>query len=131
MNSGSKPVSGLANVSNTIAQKRSSLKSHSASNVANINKSDIIPVIVPRSSGRSEPVAEPRKESGISGRMMQFSLQSKAADAHNLSNRDEVDKPQIAPVSESAPSMGGQLSTVADKKIFPPSVSLTQGISNS
>ncbi|KAI9083938.1 hypothetical protein K1719_034196 [Acacia pycnantha] len=127
LNSGSKTVSGsLANVSNTIAQKRSSLKSHSTSNVSNINKSDIMPVIVPRSSGRSEPVAEPRKEVGISGRMMQFSLQSKAADLHNLSNRDEVDKPHIAPVSESATSMGGQLSTVADKKFFHPAVSLTQ-----
>ncbi|XP_054809514.1 katanin p80 WD40 repeat-containing subunit B1 homolog KTN80.3-like isoform X2 [Prosopis cineraria] len=127
LNSSSKTVSGsLANVPNTITQKRSSLKSHSTSNIPNINKSDIIPVIVPRSSGRSEPVAEPRKEVGISGRMMQFSLQSKAADLHNLSNRDEVDKLHIAPLSESAASTGGQLSTVADKKTFPPAVSLTQ-----
>lgn len=132
LNSGPKTVSGsLTTVPIATAQKRSSLRSHSTSNVPIINKSDIIPVVVPRSSGRSEPVAEPRKEDGVFGRMMPLSLQSKAADLHNFPIRDEVDKPHIPPVSESAASMGGQLSTVADKNFFPTAVSSTQGIPNS
>lgn len=133
LNSGPKTVSGgLTAVPNATAQKRSSLRSHSMSSVSVNNKSDVIPVIVPRSnSGRSEPVAESRKEVGVSGRMMPFSLQSKAADLRNFGNRDEVDKPHISPVSESPASIGGQLSTVAEKNYFPAAISSTQGIPNS
>ncbi|KAF7809559.1 katanin p80 WD40 repeat-containing subunit B1-like protein [Senna tora] len=126
LNSGPKTVSGsLPAVPNATVQKRT-LKSHSMSNVPVINKSDIIPVIVPRSSGRSEPVAESRKEGGVSGRMMPFSLQSKAADLRNIPNRDEVDKPHISSVSEPAASVGGQLSTSAEKNYFPAAISSTQ-----
>lgn len=116
---------------NTTAQKRSSLKSHTASSVPLINKSDIIPVIVPRTSMRSEPVADSRKEVGVSGRTMPFPSQSKAADVRKFpNNRDDVDKP-LSPVIESAASKGSELSGFADKNNFPASVSSTQGISTS
>ncbi|KAL2645545.1 hypothetical protein AAZV13_05G000600 [Glycine max] len=105
LNSGPKAVpGGSTTVLNTTAQKRSSLKSHTASSVPLINKSDIIPIIVPRTSMRSEPVADSRKEVGVSGRTMPFPLQSKAEDIHKFpNNRDDVDKP-LSPVNESAAS---------------------------
>ncbi|KAL2645549.1 hypothetical protein AAZV13_05G000600 [Glycine max] len=127
LNSGPKAVpGGSTTVLNTTAQKRSSLKSHTASSVPLINKSDIIPIIVPRTSMRSEPVADSRKEVGVSGRTMPFPLQSKAEDIHKFpNNRDDVDKP-LSPVNESAASKGIELSGFADKNNFPVSVSSMQ-----
>ncbi|XP_027358048.1 katanin p80 WD40 repeat-containing subunit B1 homolog isoform X2 [Abrus precatorius] len=128
LNSGPKTVSGgSTTVVNTTAQKRSSLKSHTTSSVPLLNKSDIIPVIVPRTSIRSEPVADSRKEVGVAGRTMPFPLQSKAADIRKFpSNRDDVDKPPLSPVTESAASKGSELSGFADKNNFPACVSSTQ-----
>ncbi|XP_061337361.1 katanin p80 WD40 repeat-containing subunit B1 homolog KTN80.4-like isoform X2 [Gastrolobium bilobum] len=128
LNSGPKTVSGGSTaVLNATAQKRSSLKSHATSNIPPINKSEIIPVIVPRTSMRSEPVADSRKEVGAAGRIMPFSLQSKAADIRKFANnRDDVDKPPFSPVTESAASKGSELSGFADKNNFPASVSSTQ-----
>ncbi|TKY46823.1 inactive purple acid phosphatase 27 [Spatholobus suberectus] len=130
LNSGPKTVpGGLTTVLNTTTQKRSSLKSHTTSSIPLINKSDIIPVIVPRTSMRSEPVADSRKEVGIAGRTMPFPLQSKAADMSKFpNNRDDVDKPfppppPPLPVTESAASKGSELSGFADKNNFPASVS--------
>ncbi|KAH1075682.1 hypothetical protein GLYMA_19G000400v4 [Glycine max] len=127
LNSGPKTVpGGSTTVLNTTAQKKSSLKSHTTSSAPLINKSDIIPVIVPRTSMRSEPVADSRKEVGVSGRTMPFPSQSKAADVRKFpNNRDDVDKP-LSPVIESAASKGSELSGFADKNNFPASVSSTQ-----
>lgn len=132
LNSGPKTVpGGSTTVLNTTAQKKSSLKSHTTSSAPLINKSDIIPIIVPRTSMRSEPVADSRKEVGVSGRTMPFPLQSKAEDIHKFpNNRDDVDKP-LSPVNESAASKGIELSGFADKNNFPVSVSSMQGISTS
>jgi len=133
LNPGPKTVpGGSTTVLNATAQKRSSLKSHTTSSVPLVNKSDIIPVIVPRTSLRSEPVADSRKEVGVAGRTMPFPLQSKAADMRKFSNnRDDVDKPLPSPPTESAPSKGSELSSFADRNNFPASVSSTQGISTS
>ncbi|XP_022636731.1 katanin p80 WD40 repeat-containing subunit B1 homolog [Vigna radiata var. radiata] len=129
LNSGPKTVpGGSTTVVNTTAQKRSSLKSHTTSNVPIVNKSDIIPVIVPRASARSsEPAADSRKEVGVAGRTMPFPLQSKAADMRKFSNnRDDVDKPLPSPLTESAASKSSELTGFADKNNFPASVSSTQ-----
>jgi len=134
LNSGPKTVpGGSTTVVNTTAQKRSSLKSHTTSNVPIVNKSDIIPVIVPRTSLRSsEPVADSRKEVGVAGRTMPFPLQSKATDMRKFpNNRDDMDKPLPSPLTESAASKSSELSGFADKSNFPASVSSTQGISTS
>jgi katanin p80 WD40 repeat-containing subunit B1 len=131
LNSGPKRVSGGSTAMlNTTAQKRSSLKSHTTSSVPVINKSDIIPVIVPRTtSTRPEPVADSRKELGLAGRTMPFSLQSKAADTCKFPNsRDDVDKPAFSSVTESSASKGSELSGFADRNNFPASVSSIQGI---
>ncbi|KAL9324642.1 hypothetical protein ACSQ67_009499 [Phaseolus vulgaris] len=123
LNSGPKTVTGgSTTVLNTTAQKRTSLKSHTTSSVPLVNKSDIIPVIVPRTSLRSEPVADSRKEVGVAGRTMPFPLQSKAADVRKFSNnRDDVDKPLPSPLTESAASKGNELSSFADRNNFPAS----------
>ncbi|KAG4914373.1 hypothetical protein JHK87_051930 [Glycine soja] len=79
-----------------------------------------------RTSMRSEPVADSRKEVGVSGRTMPFPSQSKATDVRKFpNNRDDVDKP-LSPVIESAASKGSELSGFADKNNFPASVSSTQ-----
>ncbi|KAL2335782.1 hypothetical protein Fmac_016995 [Flemingia macrophylla] len=128
LNSGSKTVPGCsATVLNATAQKRSALKSHTTSSVPLINKSDIIPVIVPRTSTRSEPVADSRKEVGVAGRTMPFPLQSKPPDMRKFpNNRDDVDKAYLPPITESIASKGSELSSFADKNNFPASVSSTQ-----
>ncbi|KAI4358074.1 hypothetical protein L6164_001978 [Bauhinia variegata] len=130
LNSGPKTVSGGSTaVLSSTAQKRSSLKSQSTSSAPIINKSDIVPVIVPRTSARSEVAAESRKEVGVAGRTMPLALQSKTADLRKFSHsRDEMDKPPISPVSESTASKGGEITTFVEKNIFPTAVSTIQGI---
>ncbi|KAF1869610.1 hypothetical protein Lal_00017185 [Lupinus albus] len=120
LNSASRAASaGSAAGPNATAQKRASLRSHTSSNVPAISKSDIIPVIVPRTSIRSEPGVESRKEVGVGGRLMSLPLQSRAADMHKFSNRDEVDKPSISPSFESALTQDSELDTSVDKNKFP------------
>lgn len=117
---------------NATAPKRSSSKSHTTTNVPLINKSDIMPVIVPRTSMRSEPVADSRKEVGVAGTTVPFSLQPKALDTRKFPNtRDDVDKLPFSPVTESAASMSSESSGYADKNNFPASVCSTQGIPTS
>lgn len=132
-NSGPKTVSGGSTaVHNATAQKRGSLKSQTTSGVPLINKSDTIPVIVPRTTLRSEPVADSRKEVGVSGTTMPLSLQSKAVDIRKYSNsRDDEDKLPFSLVAESASSKSSESSGFADKNNFPASVSSTQGIPTS
>ncbi|XP_057447366.1 katanin p80 WD40 repeat-containing subunit B1 homolog KTN80.4 isoform X2 [Lotus japonicus] len=127
-NSGPKTVSGgSTTVLNATAPKRSSSKSHTTTNVPLINKSDIMPVIVPRTSMRSEPVADSRKEVGVAGTTVPFSLQPKALDTRKFPNtRDDVDKLPFSPVTESAASMSSESSGYADKNNFPASVCSTQ-----
>ncbi|XP_004489186.1 katanin p80 WD40 repeat-containing subunit B1 homolog KTN80.3 isoform X2 [Cicer arietinum] len=125
LNSGSRTVSGgSTTVFNPTSQKRSSLKSHTTSNVPLIGKSDIIPIIVPRTSMRSDPVADSRKDVGVTGNTMPLSMQSKAVDVRKYPNsRDDVDKPPFSPVAEFAAS---KCSEFADKNNLPASVSSTQ-----
>ncbi|CAL0308425.1 unnamed protein product [Lupinus luteus] len=126
LNSASRAASGgSAAGPNTTVQKRASLRSHTSSNVPAISKSDIIPVIVPRTSIRSEPGVESRKEVGVAGRLMSLPLQSRAADIHKFSNRDDVDKPSISP-SESASTQDSELDTSVDKNKFPMAVASIQ-----
>jgi len=123
------PASSMAVPSGT-APKRSSAKAQSSSGVPILNKLDVIPVIVPRTNTRSEQAAESRKEVGIAGRTMPFSLQSKATDFRKFSNsRDEVDKPIVSALPEFTGSKAAELSSGADRNIFPAVKSSIQGIS--
>ncbi|OIW17365.1 hypothetical protein TanjilG_22477 [Lupinus angustifolius] len=118
---------GSAAGPNATAQRRASLRSHTSSNVPAISKSDIVPVIVPRTSIRSEPGVESRKEVGVAGRLMSLPLQSRAADIHKFSNSDEVNKPSISPSSESASTQDSEPDTSVDKNKFPTAVASIQG----
>ncbi|XP_062159219.1 katanin p80 WD40 repeat-containing subunit B1 homolog KTN80.4 isoform X2 [Alnus glutinosa] len=123
------PASSMAVPSGT-APKRSSAKAQSSSGVPILNKLDVIPVIVPRTNTRSEQAAESRKEVGIAGRTMPFSLQSKATDFRKFSNsRDEVDKPIVSALPEFTGSKAAELSSGADRNIFPAVKSSIQGLS--
>ncbi|PIA35318.1 hypothetical protein AQUCO_03500011v1 [Aquilegia coerulea] len=82
-------ASSVANPS-AVTLKRSSSKSNAATNV--FSKSDVVPVIVPRTSTRVEQAAEIRKELGASGRTTSFSMHPKANDFQKLPSRDDSDR---------------------------------------
>lgn len=64
-------------VPSVAAPKRNSTRATSAVNVPIFNKSDVIPVIVPRNDTRLEQAAEARKEVGISGRSLEQAAESR------------------------------------------------------
>ncbi|XWS63239.1 hypothetical protein CRYUN_Cryun06bG0078500 [Craigia yunnanensis] len=64
-------------VPSVAAPKRSSTRASSAVNVPILNKSDVIPVVVPRNDARLEQAVEPRKEVGISGRSLEQAAESR------------------------------------------------------
>ncbi|KAK2635130.1 hypothetical protein Ddye_029922 [Dipteronia dyeriana] len=100
--------------------KRNSSKVNSACNVPILNKSDIVPVIVPRTNSRFDQAAESRKEADVVARTMPFSLQSKTADLRKFSNSgDEIDRPAVSVLSETTGTKATELSTVADRNNFP------------
>lgn len=118
-------VASSASVPSATTLKRNSIKT----SVPTFNKSDVIPVIVPRTSIRSELAAESRKEASVAGRTMTFSLQSKTNDFRKLSSsREEVDKPTVSIVSESTTSKATELSSTADRNGLSTVISSTQGI---
>lgn len=115
---------------NSAAPKRISSKTHSTANVSVFNKSDVIPVIVPRTNVRLDQATESRKEVGASGRTISFSSQSRASDFRKSPNRrDELERSTVAVPSENAGSKAMDLSTVADRNVFPAVKSSIQGIS--
>ncbi|KAL4348955.1 hypothetical protein GQ457_17G012890 [Hibiscus cannabinus] len=59
------------------APKRSSMRTSSVVSVPNFNRSDVIPVIVPRDDMRLDSAVESRKEVGISGRRLEQASESR------------------------------------------------------
>ncbi|XP_044489612.1 katanin p80 WD40 repeat-containing subunit B1 homolog KTN80.4 isoform X2 [Mangifera indica] len=110
--------------------KRNSTKVNSTSNVSVLNKSDIVPVIVPRTNTRFEQAAESRKEVDIVGRTMPFSLQSKTADLHKFPKSGyEVDQPTLPVFSETTGSKASELNSIADRSTFPAAKGSVHGVS--
>lgn len=115
----------------TTALKRNSAKSHSVANVPTFSKPDVIPVIVPRTSIRSDLAAESRKEVGVAGRTIPLPLQSKATDFRRFpSSREDVDKPTVSVISEPTSSKANEFSGVAVRSFFHATASSTHGITN-
>lgn len=113
----------------SMVPKRISAKVHSTANASSFNKSDVIPVIVPRTSVRLDQAAESRKEVGVSGRTISFSSQSRTSDFQkSLNRRDELERPTVSVPSENAGSKATDLNTVADRSIFPAVKSSAPGI---
>ena len=115
---------------NSIAPKRISSKAYSTANVSAFNKSVVIPEIVPRTNVRLDKAVESRKEVGVSGRIIIFSLQSRTSDFKKSPNRrDELKRSSVSVPSENARSKAIDLSTVANRNIFPTVKCLTPRIS--
>lgn len=131
LNSSVKTVSANSMaISSTTSLKRNTAKAPSAVSIPTFNKSDIVPVIVPRTSIRSDMTVDSRKEVGVGGRTVALSLQSKATDSPQFSNRrEEMDKLTISQVSESTSSKVSELSSIAERNIFPAVTSSNQGFS--
>lgn len=118
-------------VHNATTLKRNSLKTHSTTSAPIFNKSDVTPVIVPRTNLRSELAAESRKEVGLTVKAMPFQMQSKATDFQKFRNgRDELDRQPASVLSESASAKATELIGVAVRNFFPSTKSSIPGISS-
>lgn len=125
-----KTVPSSTAVSSTIATKKNSVKSQPTANVPNFNKSEVIPVIVPRNSIGSDMTNEPKKEVGIVGRTMPLSLQSKANEFRRFpSVREDADKPSVPMQTELAASKGAEFS-VPERNMFPRVTSSIQAMTS-
>lgn len=116
--------------STAVVSKRTSTRANTASNVPILNKSDIVPVIVPRTNTRFEQAVESRKDIDVIGRTMPFSLQSKATDSRKFQNSgDEVDQPAVSVLCENTGSKATEVSSVADRNTFAAIKGSIQGVS--
>ncbi|KAK9115464.1 hypothetical protein Sjap_014411 [Stephania japonica] len=97
LNTGPKSNTGsLASAPSTGSLRRSSLKTHST-NIHVLNKSEVVPVIVPRTSTRIEQAADSRKEICAGGRTAPCSIQSRGTDVQKiLTNMGESDRPNVS-----------------------------------
>lgn len=123
-------LAGSASLPSVAALKKNPSKSASAANVPILSKSDFIPVIVPRTNSRFEPAAESRKEFGIAGRTMPFSLQSKISDLRKVQNsRDEIDRQSNSVLPETTGTQATELSSIVERNNFPAVKGSIQGMS--
>ncbi|KAF5749957.1 katanin p80 WD40 repeat-containing subunit B1 isoform X2 [Tripterygium wilfordii] len=129
-NTGSKTnLASSVAVPNATAPKKNSTKAHPAVNVPIFNKSDVVPVIVPRTNARFEQPAESRKLIGLPGRTMPFSLQSKTTDFRKFANsRDEMEQPTVSAASETPDPKLSDSNSVADKNTFSTVKALIHGV---
>ncbi|KAF5188533.1 Katanin p80 wd40 repeat-containing subunit b1-like protein [Thalictrum thalictroides] len=98
--------------------KRSSSKSNAATNLNVFSKSDVVPVIVPRTSSRVEQAAEIRKELGASGRTTSFSMHQKANDFPKLPGRDDSERSNVTLQSRIMGCKTTELSEMADQNFM-------------
>ncbi|XP_073129926.1 katanin p80 WD40 repeat-containing subunit B1 homolog KTN80.4-like [Henckelia pumila] len=90
-------------VVNAPATKRQTTKVQSISNIPMLNRSDVIPVLVPRNNPRIEQVTESRKEGG-SVKTLPLPVQSKTSDLRKFSNgRDNLEMLQSSQPNSELP----------------------------
>ncbi|XP_059656196.1 katanin p80 WD40 repeat-containing subunit B1 homolog KTN80.4-like [Cornus florida] len=120
LNTGTKTTSiSSSTVPSAIAPKRNMAKVNTTANASFFNRSDVIPVIVPRNNVRLEQEAESRKES-VSGRTMTLPFQPKTSDFRKIANtRDDSERPIAAVHSEIEGNKATELSAVADRNTSP------------
>ncbi|CAN4105469.1 unnamed protein product [Withania somnifera] len=103
----------------TIGLKRSSAKAQSAANFSAVNRSEVIPVIVPRSNDRMEQASEPRKE-GSATRVMQLSLQTKVSDFRQFPTlKEDLGRSNAVSQADIEVPKAIEFSSIADKNNFP------------
>ncbi|XP_009790404.1 katanin p80 WD40 repeat-containing subunit B1 homolog KTN80.4-like isoform X1 [Nicotiana tabacum] len=104
---------------NTTGLKRNSAKAQSAANSSIVNRSEVIPIIVPRNNDRMEQVSEPRKE-GVATRAMQQSLQTKVSDSRRFPTfKEDLGKPNAVSQFDIEVPKVIEFSSTADKNNFP------------
>ncbi|KAK4348173.1 hypothetical protein RND71_034512 [Anisodus tanguticus] len=112
------PINTAA-VPNTTGLKRNSAKAQSAANSSILNRSEIIPVIVPRNNDRMEQASEPRKE-GATKRAMQQSLQTKVSDLLKFPTlKEDAGRPNDVSQSDIEVPKAIEFNSIADKNNFP------------
>ncbi|CAA3009380.1 katanin p80 WD40 repeat-containing subunit B1 homolog isoform X1 [Olea europaea subsp. europaea] len=88
-------------VTNVTAPKRHSVKVQSTANISVFNRSEVIPVLVPRNNPRTEQAAEQSKEAAPL-RTLPLSMQSKTSDVRKFSSaRDDLERSTISSLTES------------------------------
>ncbi|CAI9755273.1 unnamed protein product [Fraxinus pennsylvanica] len=115
-------------VSNVTGPKRHPVKVQSTPNISVFNRSEVIPVVVPRNNPRIEQAAEQRKE-GAPLRTLPLSMQSKTSDVRKFSSvRDDFERPTISSLSESEDPRAIDSSEVSDRSTFTEVRSSTIGV---
>ncbi|KAL2545679.1 Katanin p80 WD40 repeat-containing subunit B1-like protein [Forsythia ovata] len=105
-------------VSNVTAPKRHSVRVQSTANISVFNRSEVIPVVVPRNNPRIEQAAEQRKE-GAPLRTLPLSMQSKTSDVRKFSSvRDDLERSTISSLSENEAPKAIDSSEVSDRSTF-------------
>ncbi|CAA2963407.1 katanin p80 WD40 repeat-containing subunit B1 homolog isoform X1 [Olea europaea subsp. europaea] len=105
-------------VSNVTAPKRHPVKVQSTPNISVFNRSEVIPVLVPRNNPRMEQAAEQRK-GGAPLRTLPLSMQSKTSDDRKFSSvRDDLERSTISSLSESQDPKAIDSSEVSDRSAF-------------
>ncbi|XP_042490922.1 katanin p80 WD40 repeat-containing subunit B1 homolog KTN80.4-like, partial [Macadamia integrifolia] len=100
--------------------KRSIAKSHSTSSHPVFNKSDVIPVIVPRNNVRVEQASDSKREIAAAGRTTPFFMQARVTDLRKLSNnRVDQERPNISAHSLSIYYKSTELNEVIDQNFLP------------
>ncbi|KAK9106251.1 hypothetical protein Syun_022262 [Stephania yunnanensis] len=128
LNAGPKSNTGsLASAPSTGSLRRNSLKTHST-NTHVLTKSEVVPVIVPRTSTRIEQAADSRKEICAGGRTAPCFIQSKVTDVQNiLTNMGESDKPNVSLSSGLVGCKTTELNEVTDQNFN----SIVEGLTSS
>ncbi|OIT05485.1 PREDICTED: katanin p80 WD40 repeat-containing subunit B1 homolog isoform X1 [Nicotiana attenuata] len=111
------PISSRT-VPNTTGVKRNSSKAQSTENASIVNKSEIIPVLVPRNNERMELASE-RRKGGVAGREMPQRLQPKVSDWKSPTPNENLGRPTAAAQSEVEVPKAIESSSPADRNIFP------------
>ncbi|CAN4080939.1 unnamed protein product [Withania somnifera] len=111
------PMSSRA-VPNTTGVKRNSAKTQSTENASIANKSEIIPVLVPRNNERMELASECRT-GGVACREMPQKLLPKVSDWKSPTPNEDLGRPIAAALSEAEIPKAFESRRPADRNIFP------------
>ncbi|XP_047341054.1 katanin p80 WD40 repeat-containing subunit B1 homolog KTN80.4 [Impatiens glandulifera] len=121
------PASSVT-VPGAIAPKRNTVKVQPTISSSVFNRSEVIPVIIPRHNGLLD-VAESKKEI-TGGRRVPISMQTKTSDLRKISNvREEPEKPSVTMQSEAETVKITELSNMMDKNAFPAAKGSLSGVS--
>ncbi|ONK64030.1 uncharacterized protein A4U43_C07F21380 [Asparagus officinalis] len=118
-------VNPAAQPGNTVL-KRNSSKYHGTANPPSFNKSDVVPVIVPRTNTRMEMASDSRRDV-TAGRTIPYNVHSKLSDLRKLSNASDLDRSSISGQS----GFLGNKNTEQNEDMEPNFVSATNGVNRS